>query len=154
MAIAAKWLAPGTISLRSPGGSAQLRSDSSATVTASAQASVLLRRVLGDTRLGANCLRAVTTEHTSSPHRPLSRRRRATSATACWPRSDWSRASRYTVVLRHNESAAGCGNTCDSQRIQANFIGGSLLRCAAPRCCVASVRESREGIRDTGRHDV
>src|SRR3546814_16025118 len=89
---AAKWLAPGTTSLRSPGGSDQLRSDSSATVTASAHASTLLMRVLGETIVGANCLRAVTTEHTSLPHRPLSRRRRATSAPACWPRTDWSRA--------------------------------------------------------------
>src|SRR3546814_5742272 len=71
-----------------------------ALVTAWDQASTLLSRVLGDTIDGANCLRAVTTSHIESPHRPLSSRRRATSATACWPRSDWSRASRYTVVLR------------------------------------------------------
>jgi hypothetical protein len=37
--------------------------------------------------VGANCLRAVTTSHIVVPHRPLSRRRRATSATACWPRT-------------------------------------------------------------------
>ena len=51
-------------------------------------------RVCGETMVGANCLRAVTTWHRLRPHSPLSRRRRATSATACWPRTDWSRASR------------------------------------------------------------
>src|SRR5688572_6739491 len=120
---AAKWLAPGTISLRSLGGRAQLRSAFSATVTDLAQASAFCRRVPGATMVGANCLRAVTTSHIESPHSPLSRRRKATSATASWPRRVWSRASRYTVVLRHNESAAGCGSICDSHKIQASFIG-------------------------------
>src|SRR5690606_38345722 len=98
-------------------------------VTDSAHASVLLRRVLGDTSDGANCFRAVTTSHTLSPQRPLSRRRRATSATACWPRWDWSRASRYNVVLRQSESAVCGGSTEANHRIQANFI--------QTPCCVA-----------------
>src|SRR3546814_2925032 len=122
MSWARKWLAPGTISVRSPAGSAQLRSDSMAIVTAWDQASTLRSRVLGDTSDGANCLRAVTTSHIESPHRPLSSRRRATSATACWPRSDWSRASRYTVVLRQSESAACGGRTEANHRIHASFI--------------------------------
>src|SRR5690606_24427246 len=119
---ARKWLAPGTTSLRSLAGSAQLRCDSSAMVTDCDQASVLVRRVRGETIVGANCLRAVTTSHTESPHRPLSVRRRATSATARWPRTDWSRASRYRVVLRQRESAACGGNTDASHRIQASFM--------------------------------
>ena len=45
------------------------------------------RLVCGDTRDGANWRRAVTTSHRFCPHRPLSRRRRATSATASCPRS-------------------------------------------------------------------
>src|SRR5690606_26124988 len=122
MAWAMKWLAPGTTSLRSPAGSAQLRWDSSAMVTACDHASVLDRRVRGETMVGANCLRAVTTSHTESPHRPLSARRRATSATARWPSTDWSRASRYRVVLRHRESAACGGMTDASHRIQASFM--------------------------------
>src|SRR5690606_31372962 len=101
----------------------------SAMVTDCDQASVLVSRVRGETMVGANCLRAVTTSHTESPQRPLSARRRATSATARWPRTDWSRASRYSVVLRHSESAAGGGNTDASHRIQASFM-------AAP-CSVA-----------------
>src|SRR3546814_8665474 len=130
MSWARKWLAPGTISVRSPAGSAQLRSDSMAIVTAWDQASTLRSRVLGDTSDGANCLRAVTTSHIESPHRPLSSRRRATSATACWPRSDWSRASRYTVVLRQSESAACGGRTEANHRIHASFIEQTP-------CCVA-----------------
>src|SRR5690606_700350 len=132
MSWARKWLAPGTTSLRSPAGSAQLRSDSIAIVTACDQASTLRRRVFGDTSDGANCLRAVTTSHIESPHRPLSSRRRATSATACWPRSDWSRASRYTVVLRQSESAACGGRTEANHRIQASFIE-RLLAALRPR---------------------
>src|SRR5690606_38366245 len=122
MAWARKWLAPGTTSLRSSAGSAQLRCASRAMVTDWDQASVLVRRVRGETMVGANCLRAVTTSQTESPHRPLSARRRATSATACWPRVDWSRASRYSVVLRHSESAAGGGMTDASHSIQASFM--------------------------------
>src|SRR5690606_30616142 len=57
-------------------------------------------------------------------------RRSATSATACWPRTDWLRASRYRVVLRHSESAAWGDISEASQRIQSSFIGNSLLRCA------------------------
>src|SRR3546814_15241654 len=80
---------------------------------------------------GANCLRAVTTSHIESPHRPLSSRRRATSATACWPRSDWSRASRYTVVLRQSESAACGGRTEADHRIHASFLEQTPC-CLAP----------------------
>src|SRR3546814_14087234 len=101
-----------------------------AIVTAWDQASTLRSRVLGDTSDGANCLRAVTTSHIESPHRPLSSRRRATSDTACWPRSDWSRASRYTVVLRQSESAACGGRTEANHRIHASFIEQTP-------CCVA-----------------
>ena len=64
IACAMKWLAPGTISRRWPFGSDQLCSDSSAMVTASAQASPFDSRVCGDTIVGANCLRAVTTSQT------------------------------------------------------------------------------------------
>src|SRR5690606_32653608 len=95
-------------------------------LTTWAQASVLCMRVRGETMVGANCLRAVTTSHIESPHSPLSSRRRATSATACWPRTDWLRASRYRVVLRQSESAA-CGDISEaSHRIQSNFIGELL----------------------------
>src|SRR5690606_7117255 len=127
---AAKWLAPGTISLRSPGGRAQLRWDSSGTAPDSAHASELLRRELGDTSVGANCLRAVTTSPTLPPPLPPSRRRGATSAPGCCPWTDWLRASRYSVVLRHSESALCGDNTEANHRIQANFMTNSLLRCA------------------------
>src|SRR5690606_25949523 len=117
-----KWLAPGTTSRRLSAGSAQLRSDSIATVIAWASASWLRSRIRWETMPGANCLRAVTTSHIESPHRPLSWRRSATSATACWPRSDWLRASRYTVVPRQTESAAGWGMSEANQRIQPSVI--------------------------------
>ena len=129
-----KWLAPGTTSRRFSGGSDQLRSDSSATLTARVQALVLASLVFGDRIVGANCLRAVTTSHIDSPHRPLSWRRSATSATASCPRTDWSRASRYTVVLRQSESAAGGGSTEASHITHSSFI-------VAP-CCVAPARAS------------
>src|SRR3546814_8878037 len=66
----------------------------------------------------------------SSDRRPLSSRRRATAATTCWRRSDWSRASRYTVVLRQSESAACGGRTEANHRIHASFIEQTP-------CCVA-----------------
>src|SRR3546814_13214585 len=99
-----------------------------AIVTGWDQASTLRSRVLGDTGDGANCLRAVTTSYIESPHRPLSSRRRATSATACWQLSDWSRASRYTVVLRQSESEACGGRTAANHRIHARFIVQTTCR--------------------------
>src|SRR3546814_6316032 len=52
------------------------------------------------------------------------------SSDLCWPRSDWSRASRYTVVLRQSESAACGGRTEANHRIHASFIEQTP-------CCVA-----------------
>src|SRR5690606_23790585 len=150
MAWAMKWLAPGTTSRRMSTGSAQLRSDSIATDIEWAKAAWLRRRIWWETMPGANCLRAVTTSHIESPHRPLSCRRRATSATACWPRSDWSRASRYTVVPRHRESAAGCGMREANQRIQPSVI--DLTPCfVAPRPRLP-VPKGTHGISDQDRH--
>src|SRR5690606_28818881 len=54
------------------------------------------------------------------------RRRRATSATARWPRTDWSRASRYTVVARQRGSAAGWGSIDASQRTKDSFMAELL----------------------------
>src|SRR5690606_36183937 len=70
---AAKWLAPGTTSWRSPGGRRQSLWVSKAMRTARSQAFRFFRRRPGFTRVGANCLRAVTTSQTESPQRPLSR---------------------------------------------------------------------------------
>src|SRR5690606_20254824 len=150
MAWAMKWLAPGTTSRRLSAGSAQLRSDSIATVIAWASASWLRRRIRWETMPGANCLRAVTTSHIESPHRPLSWRRSATSATACWPRSDWLRASKYTVVPRQTESAAGCGMSEANQRIQPSVI--DVTPCfVAPRAPAASPKRDH-GSGDHERH--
>ena len=62
-----------------------------------------LKRVPAGTRVGANCLRAVTTSHMESPQRPLSCRRRATSATACWHcvMAYWGGRRLYGAFARH-----------------------------------------------------
>ena len=133
---AAKWLAPGTISRR----------------CAARQCPVALR-FEGDAdglRPGiADCRgwfaarpatartgwRAVTTSHRFSPHRPLSRRRRATSATASCPRSGL--VARFQVDGRAQAQRIGGRlrqDMCDSQRIQASFM--------ATPCSVAPRRDA------------